>query len=165
MANGFFDPSALSWGNSLGSFGNVDPNSIYQNTAYNSGSFWNGNNNSGNWFTNNGGFAGLGSLLSGIGQLGALGFGAYSGLQQSKLAKDQLKLARDSFNFEKGLANRNLANQAQTINNAYDASTQAAIGLMGGIDARTGQYIAPDDTSVAAIEARNKAGYVNGSPV
>ena len=114
---------------------------------------------SGNWF------AGLGSLLSDIGQLGFYGLGAYTGLKQLGLAKDKLKLAKEDFGFQKALANRNLANQAQTINNAYNTGAEATIGLMGGVDAVTGQSIAADPTAVADVRRRAQEAQVDGSAI
>lgn len=124
-------------------------------------------NNSGNssWLSQNGGLAGIGSLLSGIGNLGLLGLQGYTGLKSLSLANKQLGLANQQFDFEKGLANRNLSNQAKTINNSYDAAGQAAIGLLGGIDALTGQAINPDAATVAKANENIKNSYVDGSPI
>lgn len=47
---------------------------------------------------------------------------AYTGYKNYKLAKE-------AFGFEKALAQRNLANQAQLINNAIDASANVSSGL------------------------------------
>ena len=124
-----------------------DPNYMNSNT-----------NNGVNWF-------GAGGILSTIGDLGLLGLQGYTGLKSLSLANKQLGLANQQFDFEKGLANRNLSNQAKTINNYYDAAGQAAIGLLGGIDALTGQTISPDAATVAKANENIKNSYVDGSPI
>lgn len=48
------------------------------------------------------------------------GIGAYTGLRQ-------LSLAKDSFNFNKGLAQTNLSNQAQTVNTQLEDRQRARI--------------------------------------
>lgn len=110
------------------------------------------------WFGSNG-------ILSTIGNLGLLGLQGYTGLKSISLANKQLGLAKKQFNFEKGLANKNIANQAKTINNAYDAAGQAAIGLLGGIDALTGQSINPSQETVDKANQNIKNSYVDGSPI
>ena len=74
------------------------------------------------------GFNNIGSLLSagtGIMQ-GITGLGGLS------MAKKNYKLAKKQFGFQKGLANRNLLNQAKIINNSYDNAAQVAAGMIGG---------------------------------
>lgn len=96
--------------------------------------------------------------LGGIGQLAMQGLGAYSALQGLGLAKDQLNLANKSFNFQKGLANRNLANQAKTINNAYDNAAQVAAGM-------TGSFGLVDPATVKRYEDNAKRKHVDASPI
>jgi hypothetical protein len=112
-----------------------------------------------------GSLGGIGGVLSGLGQFANLGLGIFSALQSSKAAKEQLGLAREAFGFEKALANRNIANQAQTINNLYDTATNAGIGLMGGIDAVSGQALGPNAETIAKIQQANKDRHVSGAPV
>lgn len=119
---------------------------------------------SSNWFTGMGGLAGLGSLLSGIGQLGSYGLGAYTGLKQLGLAKDQLKLAKEDFGFQKALANRNIANQAQSINNAYDNSARMGAALIGGVNADGTFGDTPVET-VKKYEDEAKKQHVDGSAI
>ena len=64
---------------------------------------------------------GLGYGLAGLQALSGL-MNAYTGYKNYKLAKEQ-------FGFEKAAMNRNIANQAKTINNAYDNAAQVAAGM------------------------------------
>ncbi len=66
----------------------------------------------------------LGELLSGFGGL----YGAYQGGQALDQAKDQ-------FDFQKGIANTNLANQAQTINTQLADRQRARIASTGNNNA------------------------------
>lgn len=91
------------------------------------------NNNTSNglasWFSDNSkGLAAIGMGLQGLGGLA----NAYMGYKNYQLAQDQ-------FNFQKGLARRNLANQAKIINNTYDTAAQVAAGMIGGKDS-AGNY-------------------------
>ena len=79
--------------------------------------------------------------LQGLGELALGGLQAYSGLQNYRLGKQALGLANQQFGFQKGLANRNLANQAKVINNTYDNAAQVAAGMIGG-----GSYNPATDT-------------------
>ena len=124
--------------------------SMYGNTGSGSSGF--------NWF-------GDGGILSSIGNLGLLGLQGYTGLRNLSLANKQLDLSKKQFGFEKALANRNIANQAKTINNSYNAAGQAAIGLLGGIDALTGQTINPSAETVAKAQENIKNSYVDGSKI
>lgn len=134
----------------------MDLSSLY-NLGGNTGTANTGGN--WNWLTGGSG------LVNSLGGLALGGLQSYANLQNLGLAKKQLGLANKQFAFEKGLANRNLANQAQTINTAYDAAGQAAIGLLGGIDAVTGQTITPDAETLARAEENIKKSYVSGTPI
>lgn len=66
------------------------------------------------WVNNN--LGGWGNVFSGLQGLGNL----YFGLQNLGLAKDQLALQQDAFNFNKGITTRNLANQIQAYNTSLE---------------------------------------------
>lgn len=68
--------------------------------------------------------------------LAAIGMGiqGLSGLANAYMGYQNYQLAKDQFNYQKGLANRNLANQAKIINNTYDTAAQVAAGMIGGRD-------------------------------
>lgn len=57
-------------------------------------------------------FGGWGNVMNGIGQIGNL----WMGIQNLGLAKDQLALQQDAFNFNKALSSKNYANQVETYN-------------------------------------------------
>ena len=103
------------------------------------------------WFDKIGGLSGIGSLLSGMGQ-------AYSGLMGYKLGKQQLGLAREQFGFEKGLANRNLANQAQLVNTQYNNAAMVAAGMAGNRGTASQDIL---DRYAQAAKER----HVDGSPI
>ena len=98
----------------------------------------------------------LGAVTGGLQSLGGLA-SAYMGYKNYKMAKDQ-------FGFQKGLANRNLANQAKTINNAYSNAAQVAAGMVGGRDT-AGKYGLTDQALVDKYAAKAKEQYVDGSPI
>ena len=142
--------------NGLYNFNNFVNNSNYTTPNYglksytsnniNSGDFWDFNNNFGNM---NNGLANYNSgsnsngtdigwnteTLAGI----ADGLHALSGLANAYMGYKNYQFAKDQFNYQKGLANRNLANQAKVINNAYDNAAQVAAGMIGGRDS-SGNY-------------------------
>ena len=98
-------------------------------------------------------------VLQGLGGL-ASAYTAYKGLQ----------LAKDQFKYQKGLANRNLANQAKIINNSYDNAAQVAAGMIGGgsynpaTDSQ-GNYGMTDQAVVDKYAQKAKEKHVDGSPV
>ena len=98
-------------------------------------------------------------VLQGLGGL-ASAYTAYKGLQ----------LAKDQFKFQKGLANRNLANQSKIINNSYDNAAQVAAGMIGGgsynptTDSQ-GNYGMTDQAVVDKYAQKAKEKHVDGSPV
>lgn len=110
-----------------------------------------------NWF-------GSGGILNTLGGLALGGLSAYTGLQNLSLSKKQLGLARDQFAFEKGLANRNLANHAQTINNTYNNAATVAAGMVGSLnpDGTIGQT---DAATAQRIQDSAKDKHVDGSPI
>lgn len=68
--------------------------------------------------------------LAGIG----MGIQGLSGLANAYMGYKNYQLAQEQFKFQKGLARRNLANQAKIINNTYDTAAQVAAGMIGGKD-------------------------------
>ena len=68
--------------------------------------------------------------------LAAIGMGVQglSGLANAYMGYKNYQLAQEQFKFQKGLARRNLANQAKIINNTYDNAAQVAAGMIGGKD-------------------------------
>ena len=73
--------------------------------------------------------------LAGIG----MGIQGLSGLANAYMGYKNYQLAQEQFKFQKGLARRNLANQAKIINNTYDTAAQVAAGMIGGKDS-SGNY-------------------------
>lgn len=73
--------------------------------------------------------------LAGIG----MGIQGLSGLANAYMGYKNYQLAQEQFKFQKGLARRNLANQAKIINNTYDNAAQVAAGMIGGRDS-SGNY-------------------------
>lgn len=57
--------------------------------------------------------------------------GGFGGLQQNKMAKKQLNLARDQFNFQKDFANRNYANELSAFNTAMEDRINARAAQEG----------------------------------
>ena len=106
------------------------------------------------------GFNNIGSLLSagtGIMQ-GITGLGGLS------MAKKNYKLAKKQFGFQKGLANRNLLNQAKIINNSYDNAAQVAAGMIGSRNA-DGSFGMTSQDIVNKYTNRAKEKHVDGSPI
>ena len=122
-------------------------------------------NSSGNGFWGN--LFGNGGIIGGLGTLGGLATGVLqgiTGLQQMGLANKAYGLAKKQFNFQKALANRNLANQAKIINNTYDNAAQVAAGMIGGTDA-SGNYGFTNPAVVANHAAAAKQKHVDGTPI
>ena len=143
----------------------------YTSNNINSGDFWDFNNNFGNM---NNGLANYNSdsnsngtdigwnteTLAGI----AGGLQALSGLANAYMGYKNYGLAKDQFNFQKGLANRNLANQAKVINNAYDNAAQVAAGMIGGRD-NSGNYGMTSADIVNKYSNKAKEQHVDGSAI
>lgn len=119
-------------------------------------------NETASMYTNNrGGLFGLSNdTLSGIG----LGLQGLSGLASAYLGYKNYQLAQDQFKFQKGLANRNLANQAKMINNTYDNAAQVAAGMVGSKD-NSGRYGFTRQDIIDSYANNAKQKYVNGSPI
>lgn len=71
-----------------------------------------------------------GLALGALQGLSAL-LGGFGGFQQNKMAKKQLGLARDQFNFQKDLANRNYANELSAFNTALEDRINARAAQEG----------------------------------
>lgn len=103
------------WGNTIASFGNpTTPQDMTGGSGFLSGLLGNNGVNS---------LQGLSTLLSGAGALGS----AFLGSQM-------LRQGKKEFQFNKGLAQRNLGNQAQLINTGIERrarSNAASAGLSG----------------------------------
>lgn len=93
--------------------------------------------------------------LSGLAGFGLDAAKAYGGFKQFGLAKKALGLAKDQYRFQKGLANRNLANQAHMVNTTYDNARNVAIGLAGIRDPET----------IARLQEDVKKMHVDGSKI
>lgn len=144
----------------------------YTSNNINSGDFWDFNNNFGNM---NNGLANYNSgnntdtstgigwntqTLAGI----AGGLQALSGLANAYMGYKNYGLAKDQFNYQKGLANRNLANQAKVINNAYDNAAQVAAGMIGGKDS-SGNYGMTSTDIINKYSNKAKEQHVDGSAI
>ena len=104
----------------------------------------------------------LGAVTGGLQALGGLA-SAYTGYKNYQMAKDQ-------FGFQKGLANRNLANQAKTINNAYSNAAQVAAGMIGGgsynpATDTQGSFGMVDQATVDQYAKKAKEKHVDGSAI
>jgi hypothetical protein len=86
---------------------------------------------------------GVGSTLQGLG-----------GLASAYMAYKQYGLAKDAFNFNKGLANRNLATQGQLLNQEmYDRKARELAG----------SSLSPEEKARALEEVKNK--YIDTTPI
>lgn len=120
-----------------------DPSStLYTPAQKNSGFGWNNQT--------------LGTVFSGL--------NALTGLANAFMGYKAYGLAKDQFRFQKGLANRQLANQAKMINNAYDTAAQVAAGMRGSVNA-DGTIGMTDKAIVDQYAARAKERHVDGSPI
>lgn len=72
------------------------------------------------WGLNTGTLGALGTGIQGLGGLASIYFG-----------NKQLGLAEDQYETNKAFGNRNLANQAQTVNNSLEARYRAALAAKG----------------------------------
>lgn len=92
------------------------------------------------------------------------GVQALAGLANAYLGYKNYQLAKQQFGFQKGLANRNLANQAKIINNAYDNAAQVAAGMVGSRDSY-GNYGMTNQAIVDKYAAKAKEKHVDGSAI
>jgi len=92
------------------------------------------------------------------------GLQGVSGLAQAFVGMKNYELAQQQFKYQKGLANRNLANQAKIINNTYDNAAQVAAGMIGGKDV-SGNYGFSNQAIVDDYAKKAKEKHVDGSPI
>ena len=100
------------------------------------------------------------------GTLGAVagGLQGLSGLAQAFVGMKNYELAQQQFKYQKGLANRNLANQAKIINSTYDNAAQVAAGMIGGKDV-SGNYGFTNQAIVDDYAKKAKEKHVDGSAI
>ena len=94
----------------------------------------------------------------------ASGLQGLSGLAQAFVGMKNYELAQQQFKYQKGLANRNLANQAKIINNTYDNAAQVAAGMIGGKDV-SGNYGFTNQAIVDDYAKKAKEKHVDGSAI
>lgn len=82
------------------------------------------------WFGKIGGLEGIGSIFKGLGDLGSV----YAAIQGVGLAKEQMKLSRDSYN-------TNLANTTQSYNTDLRARREAMAASDGDSQAKVERYL------------------------
>ena len=151
----------------------------------NRGSMFNGINDSNGMFGSFNGYSGVDSMYGDIantnvptpstsssgfgfntGTLGVVtgGLQGLSGLAQAFVGMKNYELAQQQFKYQKGLANRNLANQAKIINNTYDNAAQVAAGMIGGKDV-SGNYGFTNQAIVDDYAKKAKEKHVDGSAI
>lgn len=89
-------------------------------------------------------------------QTGLQGLQALSGLANAYTGYKNYGLAKDMFGFEKAATNRNIANQAQLVNNEIQNAGEVGMGLAGNT---------MDANARAARQAQLNTMKVSGSPV
>ena len=92
------------------------------------------------------------------------GLQGLSGLAQAFVGMKNYELAQQQFKYQKGLANRNLANQAKIINNTYDNTAQVAAGMIGSKDV-SGNYGFTNQAIVDDYTKKAKEKHVDGSAI
>lgn len=92
------------------------------------------------------------------------GLQGLSGLAQAFVGMKNYELAQQQFKYQKGLANRNLTNQAKIINNTYDNAAQVAAGMIGGKDV-SGNYGFTNQAIVDDYAKKAKEKHVDGSAI
>ena len=151
----------------------------------NSSSMFGGIDDSNNMFGSSSGYNGVDSMYGDIantnvptpstsssgfgfntGTLGVVtgGLQGLSGLAQAFVGMKNYELAQQQFKYQKGLANRNLANQAKIINNTYDNAAQVAAGMIGGKDV-SGNYGFTNQAIVDDYAKKAKEKHVDGSAI
>jgi len=90
------------------------------------------------------------------------GINAFSGVANAYLGFKALQLGRDQFKFSKDSFNKNLANQAQTINTQLEDTQRARLSATGEYDRNTAQGQAALQQQLETYTAANS---VSGAPV
>ena len=120
--------------------------------TYDKYGLYNNNLNDKSWLEQNAkGLAGIGMGIQGL-----------SGLANAYMGYKNYQLAQEQFKFQKGLARRNLANQAKIINNTYDNAAQVAAGMIGGRDS-SGNFGFTDQNIVDRYANAAKDKHVSGT--
>ena len=86
------------------------------------------------------------------------------GLGQLYTSLQALNAARETLDFQKDYANRNLANQAKMINTAYDDRARIAALLEGSVNS-DGSVGATPQSRIDEKVAKAKEKHVDGSPI
>lgn len=113
------------------------------------------------------GMANRGMGTDWFGQFGVLptvglGLQALTGLGDLWMGWNNYNLAKEAYDFQKALANRNLQNQGKIINNTYDTAANVGAGLVGGVDAY-GNYGAINNDVLRAQQEQARKQYVDTS--
>lgn len=127
-----------------------------------SNSVWGARGGLGAWFKNNNG-AGT-NWFGQFGVLPTIGLGlqGLAGLGDLWMGWNNYNLAREAYDFQRALANRNLQNQGKIINNTYDTAANVGAGLVGGVDSY-GNYGAINNDVLRAQREQAKKQYVDTS--
>lgn len=91
-----------------------------------------------------------------------LGLQALTGLGDLWMGWNNYNLAKDAYDFQRALANRNLQNQGKIINNTYDTAANVGTGLIGGVDAH-GNYGTINNDVLNAQQEQAKKQHVDTS--
>ncbi len=91
--------------------------------------------------------------------MGFQGLQALSGLGTAYTGYKNYKLAKEAFEFEKNLAQLNVANQAKMINNAYASAANVGAGLSAGASTYGAGLGALRDEHMSAAKSK----YVSGT--
>lgn len=119
----------------LGNFLGVDPSTMSPAQAMMAQQALDANSGLTGFVNNN--FGGWGNVVNGIGELANL----FSGIQSFNLAKDQLALQKDAFNYNRALTTRNLNDQAKQVNDRrWDILRTRGLSESGNANAYRQQY-------------------------
>ena len=119
----------------LGNFLGVDPSTMSPAQAMMAQQALDANYGLTGFVNNN--FGGWGNVVNGLGELANL----FSGIQSFNLAKDQLALQKDAFNYNKALTTRNLNDQAKQVNDRrWDILRTRGLAESGNANAYRQQY-------------------------
>ena len=119
----------------LGNFLGVDPSTMSPAQAMMAQQALDANSGLTGFVNNN--FGGWGNVVNGLGELANL----FSGIQSFNLAKDQLALQKDAFNYNRALTTRNLNDQAKQVNDRrWDILRTRGLAESGNANAYRQQY-------------------------